>query len=315
MNAQRGIALITILMMVALATILAATIAKQQRATAQGTASLIHQNQALLYAKSAEAFFSELLINDANNASQIDHLQETWAQPMPPFPIEGGVVIGRLQDQNSQFNLNSLVQSDGKTVNVAAQAWFERILARVDAPIELTQAVIDWQDQDDELSGSMGAESSYYQSLGQGYLAANREFHDISTMTQLRGVENMLYQQLKPYLAAYSREQKVNVNTASAWLLASIDPKLKLTDIENLLTQRRGQLQHWQDLNEFWQTPPFDQVDASIRSQMNGLLGVQSNSFSTQVEIEFSGYKRYMQSQLKRDGAKIEVVSRSLAPF
>ena len=120
MKAQRGIALITILMMVALATILAATIAKQQRVTAQGTASLIHQNQALLYAKSAEAFFSELLINDANNAGQIDHLQETWAQPMPPFPIEGGVVIGRLQDQNSQFNLNSLVQSDGKTVNVAA---------------------------------------------------------------------------------------------------------------------------------------------------------------------------------------------------
>lgn len=60
-RSQYGIALITILVMVALATILAATIAKHQRNTAESTAYLMRQNQALLYAKSAEAFFSELL--------------------------------------------------------------------------------------------------------------------------------------------------------------------------------------------------------------------------------------------------------------
>ena len=54
---QKGIALITILVMVALATILAATIAKRQAATAESTAYLMRQNQSLMYAKSAEAFF------------------------------------------------------------------------------------------------------------------------------------------------------------------------------------------------------------------------------------------------------------------
>ncbi|WP_297427680.1 type II secretion system minor pseudopilin GspK [uncultured Acinetobacter sp.] len=315
MQQQRGIALITILMMVALATILAATIAKQQRATAHATGSLIQQNQALLYAKSAEAFFSELLVDDANNAAQIDHLQETWAQPMPPFPVDGGVVMGRIEDQNSKFNLNSLLQGDGKSINPAAEAWLQRILQRVDAPIELTQALIDWQDQDDELTGSMGAEGSYYQSLGQGYVAPNAAFHDASSLSQVRGIDAALYQQLKPYVAAYSIEQKVNVNTASAWLLASIDPQLKISDIENLITQRRGQLQHWQDLNEFWQTAPFDQVEPNIRNQMNSMLGVQSNTFISYIEIEFSGYSRYMQSQLQRQDKNIQVMSRSLAPF
>ncbi|WP_298141529.1 type II secretion system minor pseudopilin GspK [uncultured Acinetobacter sp.] len=315
MQQQRGIALITILMMVALATILAATIAKQQRATAQATGSLIQQNQALLYAKSAEAFFSELLVDDANNAAQIDHLQETWAQPMPPFPVDGGVVMGRIEDQNSKFNLNSLLKSDGKSINPAAEAWLQRILQRVDAPIELTQALIDWQDQDDEVTGSMGAEGSYYQSSGQGYVAPNAVFHDVSSLSQVRGIDAALYQQLKPYVAAYSVEQKVNINTASAWLLASIDPQLKISDIENVLTQRRGQLQHWQNLNEFWQTAPFDQVEPNIRNQMNTMLGVQSNTFISYVEVEFSGYSRYMQSQLQRDHKKIQVMSRSLAPF
>ena len=57
---QQGIALITILVMVALATILAATIAKRQAATAESTAYLMRQNQSLIYAKSAEAFFRTL---------------------------------------------------------------------------------------------------------------------------------------------------------------------------------------------------------------------------------------------------------------
>ena len=98
MRQQQGIALITILMMVALATILAATIAKRQSQTADNTAYLMRQDQSLLYAKSAEAFFSEILQQDKENAGDIDHLQEIWAQPMPAFPVEDGYISGRLKD-------------------------------------------------------------------------------------------------------------------------------------------------------------------------------------------------------------------------
>ena len=113
MKKQQGIALITILVMVALATILAATIAKRQANTAENTAYLIRQNQSLLYAKSAEAFFLELLQDDLKNAGEVDHLQENWAKPMPAFPVEDGFVSGILQDESGKFNLNSLVQEDG----------------------------------------------------------------------------------------------------------------------------------------------------------------------------------------------------------
>ena len=77
MKQQQGIALITILVMVALATILAATIAKRQANTAENTAYLMRQNQSLLYAKSAEVFFSELLVDDANNAEAV-YLGRPW---------------------------------------------------------------------------------------------------------------------------------------------------------------------------------------------------------------------------------------------
>lgn len=151
---QQGVALLTILIMVALATILAASIAKHQNNTMENTAYLMRQNQSLLYAK-VQKPFSELLIQDANNAGGVDHLKETWAQPMPPFSIEEGSVSGRLLDESGKFNLNNLTNGEG-IVNEDAKSWFERLLVRVGLPAELSQAVIDWQDPNDEPTGPMG---------------------------------------------------------------------------------------------------------------------------------------------------------------
>ncbi|MCG5492938.1 general secretion pathway protein GspK, partial [Klebsiella variicola] len=80
-----------------------------------------------LYAKSAEAFFSELLVQDAQNAAEADHPAEIWAQPMPPFPVEDGFVSGVLKDESGKFNLNNLVDAQDK-VDENAKAWFEQLL-------------------------------------------------------------------------------------------------------------------------------------------------------------------------------------------
>ena len=142
MNKQKGIALITILVMVALATILAATIGQRQKFTADNTAYLMRQNQSLWYAKSAETFFAEILKEDAENAGDVDYLQENWAKPMPAFPVEDGYVTGQLYDESGKFNLNNLVDDSGQ-VNVAAKQWFERLLVNVGVTAELREAVID----------------------------------------------------------------------------------------------------------------------------------------------------------------------------
>ena len=250
MKQQQGIALITILVMVALATILAATIAKRQANTAENTAYLMRQNQSLLYAKSAEAFFSELLVDDAENAGDIDHLQENWAKPMPAFPVEDGFVSGTLQDESGKFNLNSLVNNDG-TANPQAKVWFEKLLVRVGLPEKLSEAVIDWQDADDETIGAMGAEASYYQGLPQGYLAPNSKFHSVEELKLVRGFEGQKYLQIADYVsAAPTSESKVNVNTASAMLLASLDPKLDVNAVQQVLQQRQAKLEYFSNIND-----------------------------------------------------------------
>jgi len=315
MKQQQGIALITILVMVALATILAATIAKRQANTAENTAYLMRQNQSLLYAKSAEAFFSELLVDDANNAGAVDHLQENWAKPMPAFPVEDGFVSGTLQDESGKFNLNSLVNAEG-VPNPQAKLWFEKLLLRVGLPEKLSEAVIDWQDADDEISGTMGAENSYYQGLPQGYLAANSKFHNVEELKLVRGFEDQKYLQIVDYVSALpASDSKVNVNTAPAMLLASLDPKLDINAVEQALQKRQANLEHFSNINDLWATEPFKQVNSDVQSQVNALLGVQSNYFKAKIEVLLSERKRQFSSDLVRKDKTVYVVYRSMAPF
>lgn len=315
MKQQQGIALITILVMVALATILAATIAKRQANTAENTAYLMRQNQSLLYAKSAEAFFSELLVDDANNAGAVDHLQENWAKPMPAFPVEDGFVSGTLQDESGKFNLNSLVNDEG-VPNPQAKLWFEKLLLRVGLSEKLSEAVIDWQDADDEISGTMGAENSYYQGLPQGYLAANSKFHNVEELKLVRGFEDQKYLQIVDYVSALpASDSKVNVNTAPAMLLASLDPKLDINAVEQALQKRQANLEHFSNINDLWAIEPFKQVGPDVQSQVNALLGVQSNYFKAKIEVLLSERKRQFSSDLVRKDKTVYVVYRSMAPF
>lgn len=312
---QKGIALITILVMVALATILAATIAKRQAATAESTAYLMRQNQSLMYAKSAEAFFSELLVDDAENAAEVDHLNETWAQPMPAFPVEDGYVSGILQDESGKFNLNSLITAEG-TVNENAKAWFELILKRAGLPEQLSEAVIDWQDEDEMPNGPMGAESNYYQGLSNGSLPPNAKFHSVEELKLVRGFEENKYKLIAPYLSTVPvADTTVNINTASAFLLASMDEKLDVNAVQQLLDRRQANLEYFSNVADLWTLEPFAQVDAAKHNLFNNLLGVQSNHFKARIEVMLSERKRQFSSDLVRQNKKVYVAYRSMAHF
>ncbi|MDP9802566.1 type II secretion system minor pseudopilin GspK [Acinetobacter calcoaceticus] len=313
-KSQQGVALLTILIMVALATILAASIAKHQTNTMENTGYLMRQNQSLLYAKSAEAFFSELLIQDANNAGGVDHLKETWAQPMPPFPIEDGSVSGRLIDESGKFNLNNLTTNEGK-VNEAAKSWFERLLVRVGLPAELSQAVIDWQDSDEEPSGPMGAESSYYEGLDPSYLASNAKFHRIEELKLVRGFDGKKYDLIAPYISALPENTKVNINTASPLVLASIDEKLDIGVVEKELQMRQQNLKFFQNVDELWQLNAFSTVDTQKRTEVNSLLDVKSSFFQAQIEVVLNNRKRQFTSALMRNDKQVYVYSRNMSPF
>ena len=313
-SSQRGIALLTILVMVALATILAATIAKRQTNTSENTGYLMRQDQSLLYAKSAEAFFSELLIQDSDNGGNIDHLQENWAKPMPAFPVEDGFISGRLLDESGKFNLNNLLKADG-SVDDSARRWFEKLLQRVGLPAELSQAVIDWQDADDETTGAMGAESNYYQGLDPSYLASNTRFHQVEELKLVRGFEGKNYDLIAPYVTALPEATKINMNTAAPLLLASIDPKIDVKTVEQELKAKQAELTYFNSVEDLWKLNAFSGIEPQNKTDAAAWLDSKSNYFTAQIEVVLSERKRQFSSAMMRKDKQVTVYSRSLAPF
>lgn len=313
---QKGIALITILVMVALATIIAATIAKRQNYTNESTGFLKRQSQALFYAKSAEAFYSEILVQDSENSKEADYLQETWAKPMPAFPVEDGYVTGVLEDESGKFNLNSLLTNEGKP-NDAAQKYFSKLLVRVGLPADAVQAVIDWQDPDNETIGSYGAETSYYQGLPKPYLAANRKFSSVEELKQVRGFEEKKYDLIAPYISALPDiATKINVNTAPAMVLAAMDEKLDVNSIQTALKARQEKLEYFANVGELMKVAPFDSLDAASKTEADKIFGVTSNYFKAKIEVSLSNRKRQFTTRFMRnDKSQVYVYSRSLAPF
>lgn len=302
-------------MMVALATIIAATIAKRQSYTNESTAYLMRQNQALYYAKSAEAFFSELLVQDAESDANADYLQETWAKPMPAFPIEGGYVSGRLVDESGKFNLNSLLKDDGLP-NPETNIYFQALLKRVGLAPEISEAVIDWQDQDDLTIGAMGAESKYYAGLANGYMASNAPFQSAEELKQVRGFEGANYDLIAPYVTAVpNNTSKININTAHAVLLAALDDSLDPKSIEQTMKQRFVNMEYFKNVDELWQVEPFSRMEESKRPLATQIFDVNSSFFKAEIEVMLFDRKRKMSSYLLRKDNNVTVISRSLAPF
>lgn len=318
MKQHKGIALITILVMVALATIIAATIAKRQSYTNESTAFLKRQNQSISYAESAEAFYSELLVQDSESSKAADYLQETWAKPMPAFPVEDGYVSGQLSDESGKFNINSLLNSDGKP-NPVTQEYFSKLLARVGLPADAVQSVIDWQDPDDETNGSMGAESSYYQGLAKPYMAANRKFASVEELKLVRGFEGKNFDLIQIYISALPDiNTKININTAPAMVLAAIDERIDINTVKSTIESKQGKLEYFANVTELMKTPSFDILAAETFAQKNkdALFDVKSNYFKANIEVLLSNRKRQFTSYLMRnDKAQVYVYSRSLAPF
>jgi len=217
---QRGVALITAVLMVALATMLAVDVGFRGFLDQRRSGTLLAMDQALQVALGAEAWAADFLKQDLQD-SQTDHLGEIWARPLPPLPIDGGSVEGRLEDMQGRFNLNNLVNSDG-TSNPEAVKQLERLFAMLEVEPAWASAIADWVDADTQPGFPDGAEDSVYTGQNPPHLAANLPVTRVSEIMVLPGFGAERYLRVRPYLAALPVGTPLNVCTAPGMVLDAL---------------------------------------------------------------------------------------------
>ena len=86
--------------------------------------------------------------------------------------------------------------------------------------LEISSSIIDWRDQNDEVSQG-GAENGYYTQLNQPSSCHNGEFQALHELLMVKGVRQELFFKLKPYMTIYGTG-RVNINTAEPVILGCL---------------------------------------------------------------------------------------------
>lgn len=235
---QRGVALITAIVLVAIATVIAVHLGTRASLDLRRTAGLLALEQGWHVALGAEAWASEVLREDRED-SQTDHLAERWAQPLPPLPVDGGEVRGALEDMQGRFNVNNLLTGAGE-VNEASLARFERLLEQVGAERRWARILADWLDRDTVPGFPEGAEDGAYLAQSPPYRSANGPITSTTEMLALPGMTLEEFARIRPYVAALPVGTTINVCTAKAPLLAAlVEGGTDFGDAEALVNNRR----------------------------------------------------------------------------
>jgi len=238
---QRGVALITAVLIVALATILAVDVGFNGYLDQRRSATTFALDQGFEVALGGEAWAADALRLDAMRSAQTDDFTEAWAQPIPPIPIEGGEFEGQLEDMQGRFNINSLVMLEGGRFKTdpAAVKRFQQLLRLLNLEDKWAGYIADWLDSDVE-PNFPGAEDPTYTGLTPPYRTANMPVTRTSELLALPefGIER--YQKLEPFIAALPLGTKVNLCTASAQLLdAMIGEQEEYTRMGDTMIQTR----------------------------------------------------------------------------
>ena len=231
---QRGVAIVLAMGVVALAAMAAAAMMTTQSTWSRESELTVDHVQAQTVIQ-AGVDWARTILSDDRRLGNIDHLGEPWALRLPPMPVEGGELVGYIEDQQGLFNVNNLVK--GGKVNPVQVGHFQRLLSMLDLPPALAYALVDWIDADSEPQPG-GAEDDTYLALQPPYLAANRPLIDLSELALVQGFDDNVRGRLRPFVSALPAFTAVNVNTAPPEVLAAVIDGLGLDGARELVTLR-----------------------------------------------------------------------------
>ncbi len=286
---QHGTALITAILVVALATAIAASLTWDLFLDQRRAFGRVAVDQGLMYALGAEAWAKQILRDDAQD-NQVDHPREPWAMQIPPLPVEGGQIQGRIDELNGRFNVNNLIDANGATDPVAVEG-FRRLLMALDLDVRLADRLADWIDRDFEPNFPDGAEDSEYLSRQPPFRAANRPITSVSEVLLVypdMGANG--YARLRPYITALPRGTPININFALPEVLLTTSEDFGYREAERIITDRP---------NDGWDS--LEQLGDMIPVAARGALGVTSSWFRLSIRVDIGTQRFTMYSLLHRD--------------
>jgi general secretion pathway protein K len=297
---QRGLALITAVFIVALVTTIAAYLSLGQQVWMRQAQSFLDRGQAGKVADGALQWAMHMLEDNAKKNPKVDEPGQDWAQQLPPLPVEGGAVAGRIRDAQGFFNLNNLVS--GGQVNDQEARLFNRLLSNLRLDPVLAEAVIDWIDPDSSPRPG-GAEDVYYLTLQPPYRPANRPLASVDELRLVRGFTREIVETLRPHVTALPTATPININFCSAEVLAALfNNDLTVERAKQLVEQRDDP----KDRKPFRQ-PGELKTRANLTPPTDTTFEVKSEYFLVRIDTRFGRLTESRETLVRRVQGRVAV--------
>ncbi len=331
-SSERGAALVVALLVFALAAALMVGLQRDFQLQLQRASNSTVSEQIWAYLLGAEALAATALRLDADADAQvtdpIDDLNEVWAQPAQPYPLdEGGWLSGALEDLQGRISIAELGQSSGqgggqgegqgarfsvhqKLMIRLLQSFEEPSLSQPEA-IALTEAISDFVDADDQPRPD-GAEDSVYRSGDFPYLAANQPLASVSELRAVQGMTPEIYRALAPLVTVWPQENGgLNWRTAPAGVLRALNADDSLEPMPSGEAERLAELRSqgaFESLDAFFEDAFFSGRNTS---ELRQVMTERSDWFLLSSEVQIADRVRRLYSVIQREGRAINVLYRT----
>jgi len=330
-NKQNGVALITVMLIVALCAVIASQMTARLQMQMQRSANIAFNQQAYWYAMGAESFTKRVLITAFKGDEDVTHLGQIWAQGETTYPVDFGDISGEITDLQSCLNLNALRapldsknsgngNSNKNAKKVPARLAFEALLINLELDDvsqfeaeSMGDALTDWLDENSGISSAGGAEDNDYASREFPYLAAN---HYLASVNELRVIEHFtpaIIDAIKPYVCVIpaSDEHKININTLNSehaqLLQALLDSTLD--EAQEIISAREED--GFASIEDFYNLPEV--VKLKNFNDKKDQFVVDSEYFKLKASASFNDSFFAMKSVMKVTNNKyIDVISRTV---
>lgn len=285
---HRGVALVSVLLVVAVATALAYAMVDRHGLTIAHSQQTLAGSQARQFALGGEQYARQVLYADweREDTREIDTLLEEWSAPAEAFEVRGGALEIRIQDLERRFNLNAV---SGDREGAQNTARLKRLLTALQIDANLADRWVDWVDADQDVT-ALGSEDAAHLLGDPPRRAANQRAAHVSEFVVATGLDAEAFERLRPHIAVLPVDDlHINVNTANEIVLGNLAPNFTTSRALALVEQER-EIARVEDI-----TGTHPELGEAV-----SILAVQSAFFRVQVRAEVDGARSELTSLLHR---------------
>jgi general secretion pathway protein K len=298
---QRGVAVVTAILIATLVTVLAAQWFAAQDALGR-TVEVQRSGTQARWLLTAATDWARLLLREDGNPN-VDHLTEVWAIPLARTRItdESGrleaFASGKIEDAQARFNLADLTKDGGMYgPGIAALQRIFEVLGLPDGEANaIAQAV------------SSTVPPATTPGAGVNPMPRIKTVLDLQGM---KGISDSTLMQLVPYTTVYPRADKeklspININTAPAPVIASVHPVF-VGGLAQAVVSRRERITNFKDVEDVKLN--FPDIRAAKIEESLGSFTVRTEYFIATGRIELGRVDIARQALIRRSNNQTEMI-------